>query len=90
MVKEKALMKLLDQMKQSNIQDKAMLSYCLRRNKNTENINWHVSKTSNYVIAEICVRELVSIWFRKYITAFHCFDKNLSVLSETSGAISIA
>ena len=32
----------------------------------------------------------MSIWLSKYITVFHCFDKDLIVLSATSVVVSIA
>ena len=53
-------------------------------------MNPNVWKTSNYVIAEIRERELLSIWLSKYITVFHCFDKDLIVLSATSAGVSIS
>ena len=52
-------------------------------------MNPNVWKTSNYVITEIRERELLSIWLSKYITVFHCFDKDLIILSATSGDVSI-
>ena len=83
------MIKLLDEMKQLNIKYKTMLSYYLKCKKNTENINPRVSKASNYTFAEICKRELRSIWLSKCITVFHCFDKNWILLSPTSRDVSI-
>ena len=51
MVREWALIKLLDKLREliiiSSLKHKIILSHCLKFKKNTENINPRVSKTSN-------------------------------------------
>ena len=49
-----------------------------------------INEIKNYFIAEIKERELMSKRLRKYIASFNYFDKSLTVLSVTSGSISIA
>ena len=47
-------------------------------------------KSKDYFIAEIKERELMSKKLSKYIASFDYFYKSLTVLSATSGSISIA
>ena len=49
-----------------------------------------ISEIEDYFITEIKERELLSKRLSKYIASFDNFDKSLTVLSVTSGSISIA
>ena len=49
-----------------------------------------INEIKDYFIAEIKERELMSKRFSKYIASFDYFDKSLTVLSVTTGIISIA
>ena len=49
-----------------------------------------INEIKDYFIAEIKERELMSKRFSKYIASFDYFDKSLTVLSVTTGSISIA
>ena len=49
-----------------------------------------ISKIEDYFIAKIKERELMSKKLSKYISFFDYFDKSLTVLSVTSGGVSIA
>ena len=49
-----------------------------------------INEIKDYFIAEIKERELMSKILSKYISSFDYFDKSLTVLSATSGSISIA
>ena len=49
-----------------------------------------ISEIKDYFIAEIKERELMRKRFSKYIASFDYFDKPFSVLSLTTGSISIA
>ena len=49
-----------------------------------------INEIKGYFIAEIKERELLSKRLSKYIASFDYFDKSLTVLSATSGNISIA
>ena len=49
-----------------------------------------ISKIEDYFTAEIKERELISKKLSKYISFFDYFDKSLTVLSVTSGGVSIA
>ena len=48
-----------------------------------------ISKIEDYFIAEIKERELMSKKLSKYISFFDYFDKSLTVLSVTTGGVSI-
>ena len=49
-----------------------------------------INKIKYYFVAEIKERELMSKNLSKYIASFDYFDKSLTVLSVTTGIISIA
>ena len=49
-----------------------------------------INETENYFISEMKERELMSKRLKKYIPSFDYFVKCLTVLSATSGSISIA
>ena len=49
-----------------------------------------INEIKDYFIAEIRERELMSKNLSKYIASFDYFDKSLTVLSVTTGIISIA
>ena len=49
-----------------------------------------INKIEYYFVAEIKERELMSKNLSKYIAPFDYFDKSLTVLSVTTGIISIA
>ena len=49
-----------------------------------------ISEIEDYFITEIKEREFMSKKLSKYISFFNYFDKSLTVLSATSGSISIA
>ena len=49
-----------------------------------------ISEIKDYFIAEIKERELMRKRFSRYIASFDYFDKPFSVLSLTTGSISIA
>ena len=49
-----------------------------------------INEIKDYFIAEIRERELMTKRLRKYIAAFHYFNKSLTAVSATSGSISIA
>ena len=49
-----------------------------------------INEIRDYFVAEIKERELMSKRLSKYIASFDYFDKSLTVLSVTSGSISIA
>ena len=49
-----------------------------------------INEIKDYFIADIKERELMSKILSKYISSFDYFDKSLTVLSATSGSISIA
>ena len=49
-----------------------------------------INEIKDYFIAEIKERELMSKNLSKYIASFDYFDKSLTVLSVTTGIISIA
>ena len=49
-----------------------------------------ISEIKDYFVAEFKERELMSKRLSKYITSFDYFDKSLTVLSVTTGSISIA
>ena len=49
-------------------------------------INW----IKDYLVAEIKEREFMSKRLSKYIASFDYFDKSLTVLSITTGSVSIA
>ena len=49
-----------------------------------------ISEIEDYFIAEIKERELMSKILSKYISFFNYFDESLTVLSGTSGGVSIA
>ena len=49
-----------------------------------------INEIKDYFISEIKERELMCKRLSKYIVFFGCFDKLLTVLSVTSGSISIA
>ena len=49
-----------------------------------------INEIKDYFVAEIKERELISKRLSKYIAFFDYFDKSLTVLSITSGGISIA
>ena len=49
-----------------------------------------INKVKYYFVAEIKERELMSKNLSKYIASFDYFDKSLTVLSVTTGIISIA
>ena len=49
-----------------------------------------ISEITDYFVAEIKERELISKRVSKYIASFDYFDKSLIVLSVTTGSISIA
>ena len=60
---------------------------------NLNNKQFRLNKTSeieDYFITEIKEREFMSKKLSKYISFFNYFDKSLTVLSATSGSISIA
>ena len=48
-----------------------------------------INKIKDYFVAEIKDRELISKRFSKYIASFDHFHKSLTVLSATTGSISI-
>ena len=49
-----------------------------------------IIEIKDYFVAEIRERELMSEILSKYIASFDYFDKSLTVLSVTTGSISIA
>ena len=49
-----------------------------------------INEIKDYFIADIKERELMSKILSKYISSFDYFDRSLTVLSATSGSISIA
>ena len=49
-----------------------------------------INEITDYFVAEIKERELMSKRVSKYIASFDYFDKSLIVLSVTTGSISIA
>ena len=49
-----------------------------------------ISEVRDYFISEIRERELMSKRLSKYVASFNYFDRSLTVLSSTSGSISIA
>ena len=49
-----------------------------------------INEIRHYFVAEIKERELISQRLSKYIPSFDYFDKSLTVLSVTTGSISVA
>ena len=49
-----------------------------------------INEIRDYFVAEIKERELISKRLSKYIASFDYFEKSLTVLSVTTGSISIA
>ena len=47
-----------------------------------------INEIKNYFIAEVCEREVMSRELSKYIAAFDYFNKDLIILSTTSGGTS--